>query len=223
MVSCSVLTLATNKKQQTRNKKQGTTNNKQRTTNSSTRASTEVDKKQNTKQQISKMEVEKIESKIVFIRKQKVILANDVAEIYGVETKRINEAVKNNLDRFPDGYVFELDKNEYNSLRSKFSTLKNDGRGQHVKYLPKAFTEKGLYMLATILKSKIAIQTSIAIIETFAKVKELTKTVNSLSTNPKEKEQKSLMQKSGEIISELLDNDLQTSESETTIEINLQF
>ena len=166
------------------------------------------------------MEIEKIESKIIIVRDQKVILDKDVAEIYGVETKRINEAVKNNPERFPVGYLFEIDKNELNSLRSKFSTLKNDGRGQHVKYLPKVFTEKGLYMLATILKSKTAIQTSIAIIETFAKVKELTNTINELSANPPKEQQQSLMQKSGEIISELLDNDLQTSESETTIELN---
>ena len=89
------------------------------------------------------MEIEKIESKIIIIRDQKVILDKDVADLYGVETKRINEAVKNNPERFPVGYLFEIDKNE--------------GRGQHVKYLPKVFTEKGLYMLATILKSKTAI------------------------------------------------------------------
>jgi len=166
------------------------------------------------------MEIEKIESKIIIVREQKVILDNDVAVLYGVETKRINEAVKNNPERFPEGYTFELDKNELDSLRSKISTLKNEGRGQHVKYLPKVFTERGLYMLATILKSKIAIQTSIAIIETFAKVKELSNTINELSTNPPKEQQQSLMQKSGEIISELLDNDLQTSESETTIELN---
>ena len=75
-------------------------------------------------------------------------------------------------------------------------------------------------MLATILKSKVATQTTIAIIETFAKVRELTHTINELSTNPPKDKQQSLMQKSGEIISELLDNDLKTSESETTIEIN---
>ncbi len=75
-------------------------------------------------------------------------------------------------------------------------------------------------MLATILKSKTATQTTLAIIETFAKVRELTKTINTLSQNPEKEKQQSLMQKSGEIISELLDNDLQTSESETTIELN---
>jgi phage regulator Rha-like protein len=166
------------------------------------------------------MDIEKIESKIILIRDQKVILDKDVADLYGVETKRINEAVKNNPERFPEGYIFKIDKNELDSLRSKISTLKNGGRGQHVKYLPKAFTEKGLYMLATILKSKVATQTTIAIIETFARVRELTATINKLSTNPPKEQQQTLMKKSGEIITELLDNDLKTKESETTIEIN---
>ena len=92
-------------------------------------------------------------------------------------------------------------------------------KGGKVK-TPKAFTEKGLYMLATILKSKIATQTTIAVIETFTKVRELTQAVKELSSNPEKEKQKSLMHKSGEIISELLDNDLQTTESETTIELN---
>ena len=162
------------------------------------------------------MEIEKIESKIILLRKQKVILDKDVAEVYGVETKRINEAVKNNLDKFPDGYIIDLSKEEWDLLKSKFSTSIKGGK---VK-LPKAFTEKGLYMLATILKSKVATQTTIAIIETFAKVRELTQTISKLSSNPPKDQQQSLMQKSGEIISELLDNDLTTSESETTIEIN---
>lgn len=162
------------------------------------------------------MDIVKIESKIILIREQKVILDKDVADLYGVETKRVNEAVKNNLDKFPVGYIINLSKEEWDILKTKFSTSSKGGK---VK-LPKAFTEKGLYMLATILKSKIATQTTIAIIETFARVRELTNTINDLSENPPKEQQKSLMQKSGEIISEILDNDLTTSESETTIEIN---
>ena len=165
------------------------------------------------------MDIQKIESKIVIIRGQKVILDKDVAELYGVETKRVNKAVKNNPEKFPK-YIIELNTDEQKSLKSKISTLKSEGRGKHTKYLPKAFTEKCLYMLATILKSEIAMQTTIAIIETFVKVKELTNTTKQLSTNPPKEKQQSLMQKSGEIISELLDNDLQTNESETIIEIN---
>lgn len=169
---------------------------------------------------MNKLELIDIEDKIITIREMKVILDRDVAEIYGVETKRINEAVKNNPERFPDGYIIELSNNDLDSLRTKISTLKNNGRGQHSKYLPKAFTEKGLYMLATILKSKTAIQTTLSIIETFAKVRALSETVKQLSLDPEKEKQQSLMQKSGEIISELLDNNLETNESETTIELN---
>ena len=101
-----------------------------------------------------------VEEKIISLRGIPVILDSDVAELYGVETKRINEAVKNNPEKFPEGYIMDVSEKEYQSLRSKFSTLENQGRGKHVKYLPKAFTEKGLYMLATILKSQRATLTS---------------------------------------------------------------
>ena len=118
-----------------------------------------------------------VEEKIITLRNQQVILDCDVAELYGVETKRINEAVSNNPEKFPERYIFELDNQEVTSLRSKFSTLKNAGRGQHTKYPPKAFTEKGLYMLATILKSPKAVQTTIAIVEAYAKLKELSRVI----------------------------------------------
>ena len=120
------------------------------------------------------------------------------------------------MDKFPKGYIIDLSKEQWHLLKPNFSTSNKGGK---VK-LPKAFTEKGLYMLATILKSKVATHTTIAIIETFSKVRELTSTINVLSTNPPKDKQQSLMKKSGEIISELLDNDLQTNESETSIEIN---
>jgi hypothetical protein len=107
---------------------------------------------------------ENIENMILTIRGEQIIIDRDVAELYGVETKRVNEAVANNPDKFPDGYIFSLDTAEWNSLRSKISTLETNGKGQHSKYKPKAFTEKGLYMLATILKSPIATKTTIAIV-----------------------------------------------------------
>jgi len=115
-----------------------------------------------------------VQDKIIEIDNQKVILDSDVAELYDVETKRVNEAVNNNPDKFPAGYVIEITAEDWNSLRSKISTLKTTGRGQHTKYIPKAFTEKGLYMLATILKSPRATETTLAIIETFTRFRELT-------------------------------------------------
>jgi phage regulator Rha-like protein len=144
-----------------------------------------------------------------------------VAELYGVETKRVNEAVSNNSDKFPEGYIMDITKDEYQFLRSKISTLKELGRGQHTKYLPKAFTEKGLYMLATILKSPKAAQTTIAIVETFAKMRELSRTISQLSETKEKAQQKALLQKSGEILAGVLDDDaLEVSDDETTIEIN---
>ena len=95
--------------------------------------------------------VSNVEEIIITLRNQQVILDCDVAELYGVATKEINQAVRNNPEKFPEGYIFKLDNQEIISLRSKILTLKNSGRGQHTKYPPKAFTEKGLYMLATIL------------------------------------------------------------------------
>ena len=90
---------------------------------------------------------EQVKDKITTINNRKVIIDSDVAILYGVETKRINEAVSNNPDKFPEGYILELSKIDWELLKSKFSTSIKGGK---VK-TPKAFTEKGLYMLATIL------------------------------------------------------------------------
>ena len=162
-----------------------------------------------------------VEEKIISIRGISVILDSDVAELYGVETREINQAIKNNPDKFPKGYILDLSKEEYDSLRSKFLILENQGRGKHVKYIPKAFTEKGLYMLATILKSEKATQATIEIVEAFAKIRELSRTFSQLSETKDEPTQKSLMQKSGEIIADILGDNLEVTDAETTWEVNL--
>jgi len=162
------------------------------------------------------VKIENLKNLIIKIRDKTVLLDTDVAVIYGVETKRINEAVKNNPEKFPDGYVLELDKSEWDSLKSKFSTSMKGGK---VK-LPSAFTEKGLYMLATILKSQQATQATISIVETFSKIRELSRNIKELSIAQDKADQKSLMQKSGELIAEIFDDDLQTSDTETSIELN---
>ena len=159
---------------------------------------------------------EHIEDKIIIIRGEKVILDSDVAEIYGVETKRVNEAVKNNLDKFPADYMFEINESELEGLRSKLSTTKLS----KTRVLPKAFTEKGLYMLATILKSKKATESTFAIIETFSKIRQLSRNIKELSNIEDQVKQKNLMQKNGELIVELLDDDLETTDSETSIKLN---
>jgi len=163
------------------------------------------------------MELQSIENKIIMIQGQQVILDSDVAELYSVETKRINEAVKNNLDKFPAGYIIALQQEDWENLKSKISTSSWGG----VRKLPNAFSEKGLYMLATILKSPKATETTIAIIETFAKVRELSRTISKLSEQSDKAQQKSMMQKSGELISDILSDDFQTVGTETTIEFNL--
>ena len=158
-----------------------------------------------------------VENALVTLREQQVILDVDVARMYGVETKRINEAVRNNPDKFPLGYVFEMTKDEVATLRSKISTTNVSTKS---RVQPKAFTEKGLYMLATILKSPRATATTIAIIETFAKVRELGQTVNALSQTKDEFAQKSLMEKGGELMSTLLESNMEVTEHETEIELN---
>ena len=160
--------------------------------------------------------LEKIKNLIVEIRDEKVILDSDIAELYDVETKRINEAVKNNPEKFPQGYILELKENELNILRTKISTTKLS----KTRVLPKAFTEKGLYMLATILKSNIATQTTLAIIETFAKIRELSRNIKDLAEIKDENKKNVILKKSGEIIAEILDDNMKVTDTETSIEIN---
>ena len=110
---------------------------------------------------------DKIENMIYEIRGREVILDSDLAKLYGVETKRINEAVRRNKNKFPERFCFRLTEHEILIIsRSQIATLKNV-RGQHRKYLPTVFTEQGIYMLATILKSKVATDTTIAIMDAF--------------------------------------------------------
>lgn len=159
---------------------------------------------------------QEVKEKIIRLRDQDVILDFAVAELYGVETREINQAVKNNPKKFPMGYVLELDKEEFEALRSKRLIASSPKS----RVIPKAFTEKGLYMLATILKSGKATETTISIIEAFAKLRELSRTIGELSANPDKFTQKSLVQKSGEIMADLFGEDMQTNETETEIELN---
>lgn len=116
-------------------------------------------------------EIKTIESKILTIRNQQVMIDRDLAELYGVETKRLNEQVRRNINRFPENFMFQLTTEETNDYfsRSQFATLKNkeDGRGQNIKYLPYVFTEQGVAMLSAVLKSETAVQMSIQIMNAF--------------------------------------------------------
>ena len=163
-----------------------------------------------------------VESRIVIVRGQHVLLDRDVAELYGVETKRINEAVKNNPEKFPPRCIIYLDEEESAVLRSKFSTLEpSQGKGHYSKYNFKAFTERGLYMLATILKSPRATQTTLAIIDTFVEVREMARTMEALqNVTDGGTEQQSLLQKTGQLLATVVGNNLSTASTETEIELN---
>lgn len=158
-----------------------------------------------------------VHSNIVVIRDTPVITDADVASLYGVETKRINEAVRNNIDKFPSDYMFALTPEEVSDLRSKFSSTKISTKS---RVAPKVFTEKGLYMLATILKSKVATNVTFAIIETFTKVRGLKRELLDLHKETDSKKQASKMQHFGQVLSDIVMPDLETSETESTLELN---
>lgn len=159
----------------------------------------------------------KVQECIVFIRDVYVISDADVGSLYGVETKRINEAVRNNPDKFPKDYMFMLTKEEVEFLRTKFSTTKISSKSRSC---PKVFTEKGLYMLATILKSKSALEVTFAIIETFTKVRYLKRELVKLHNEKESENSNSMIKRFGDTLSELVMPELETSETESTLELN---
>lgn len=160
---------------------------------------------------------EQVRQRITLLRGYPVILDADVAKLYGVETKRVNEAVRNNPDKFPHEYMFEISKQELADLRSKNSTANISPKSRS---LPKAFTEKGLYMLATILKSKQAVEATFAIIETFATVRQLKRELRSLHEETDTHRQQDKMRHFGEMLSNIVMPDLETTETESSLEIN---
>ncbi len=181
-----------------------------------------------------------VESKLIPLRGQMVLLDRDLAELYGVETRVINQAVKNNPDKFPQGYIYTIGRQEVADLKSKFSTSSEvpdkevsilrskiltlesqEGKGHYSKYAYKAFTEKGLYMLATILKSPQATQATLSIIETYAQVREMARTMEALqNVVDGGSQQQTLLQKVGEMLGNVVGANLSTESTETEIEFN---
>ena len=142
-----------------------------------------------------------------------------MAELYGVETRDINKSVKNNPDKFPEGYIMDLSENEKNELVENFHRFE---RQKHSTVFPKAFTEKGLYMLATILKSPRAVQTTIAIVEAYAKLKELSRVMVEIPQQQDNKDaQRKLLHRSGQLVEDLMSDVLPKQSSDTTLELNL--
>ena len=158
-----------------------------------------------------------VEDKIAIIRNQEVIADADVAALYGVQTKEVNQAVRNNPDKFPKTYMFELNENELLDLRSKILTTKVSKKSRSAT---KVFTEKGLYMIATILRGERALGATFAIIETFAKVRELKRELLDLHKETDKAKQQTKMRHFGEVLTDIVMPDLQTSETESSLEIN---
>ena len=161
--------------------------------------------------------MKEVEDKIAVIRNQEVIADADVAYLYGVETREVNQAVKNNVDKFPSSYMFELNTSELRDLKSKIliSNVSPNNRKP-----TKVFTERGLYMLATVLKGERARNITFAIIETFAKVRELKRELLELHSETDKQKQAAKMQHFGEVLTDIVMPDLQTSETESSLEIN---
>jgi len=129
-----------------------------------------------------------IKSRIFTVRAKEVMLDEDLAKLYDVDTKVFNQAVKRNIERFPDDFRFQLSDKEYENLRSQFVTSSSEHGGR--RYAPYVFTEQGLYMLSAVLKSSVAIEVSIEIMRTFTKMREFSMHYNKLARQIMELERK---------------------------------
>ena len=175
---------------------------------------------------ITNMNTDIVKDRMIDLRGQMVLLDRDVAALYGVGTREINQAVRNNPDKFPAGYVLQLSDEEFKAWKSKFlisnrPDKEKAGIKQGLRHSPHAFTERGLYMLATILKGRQAVKATLAIIETYAQVRELARTVEALQTvEDGGPQQRTLLQRTGEILAHVVGDNLKTETSETEIEFN---
>jgi hypothetical protein len=122
------------------------------------------------KEQKEMASIEVIQRRIMSIRGDRVMLDHSLADLYGVETRQLKRAVRRNIHRFPPDFMFELTREEYNSLRSQIGTIK---RGEHSKYLPMAFTEQGVAMLSSVLNSRRAIEVNILIMRAFVRLRQM--------------------------------------------------
>ena len=177
----------------------------------------------NQQSNIVAIDINAVKSRMLQVRGQKVLLDRDVAALYGVETRIINQAVKNNPEKFPAGYVAELTAQEVEILRSKILTLEaKSGKGHYSKHGYKVFTERGLYMLATILKGERAVRATLAIIETYAQVRAMVRDIEALQTlKDGSVEQASKLTQAGHKLASIIGDNLSTDSSKTTIELNL--
>ena len=171
----------------------------------------------NQQSNIVNIDINVVKSRMLQVRGQQVLLDRDVAALYGVETRIINQAVKNNPGKFPAGYVVALTQDEVADLRSKFLTANVSSKS---RVPPKVFTEKGLYMLATILKGEQAVRTTLSIIETYAEVRAMKRELLALHAEPDAQKRNSMMRHFGEALTDIVMPDLTTAETESSLEIN---
>ena len=172
---------------------------------------------------------ETFESKLIGLNDTLILLDKDVAELYDIEPKRLREQLKRNIEKFPKEYAYQVSDKELQLMVSQNATPSKQQLGGTN---PWVFTEKGLYMVATILKSKNAINATFTIIETFSKIKELSRNINGIMKTTDEVTQKELAQKSNEILEEIIDieedvlvddEDGEVIETTTKFEFNLGF
>ena len=168
-----------------------------------------------------------IKSRMLVVRNQAVLLDRDVAALYQVQTREINQAVRNNPEKFPLNYVFQLGKDEFENWKSKILTSNLTVEEKHgikmgLRHAPYAFTERGLYMLATILKGAVATRVTLAIIETYAQLRSMVSDMEALQTlKDGSPEQAAQLTQVGHKLAELIGENLSTESTKTTIELNL--
>ena len=164
--------------------------------------------------------LEQINDKIIAVRNNQVILDNDVAELYGVATKEVNQAVKNNPEKFPKGYVITPSASEWQKLKIEIFNSNYLRYSVSDDLRSKILTAKFSKMRVS-PKGPQAVQTTIAIIEAFAKLRELTRSLQFVQETTDNSEQRNLLQQSGQLFSELLNDNLELYDTETTLELNL--
>ena len=177
--------------------------------------------------ELKAIDIAAVQSRMLTIRNQQVLLDRDVAAPYGVETKALNQAVKRNAERFDEGYIFQLDTHELENWKSQIvtSNLSKEeiaGLKMGLRRAPYAFTERGLYMLATVLNSDRAVHATKAIIETYAQVRSMVRDMEALQTEKAgSPEQANMLTRAGHKLASLIGDNLTTQSRKTTIELNL--
>ena len=177
--------------------------------------------------ELNAIDIAAVQSRMLTIRNQQVLLDRDVAALYGVETKALNQAVKRNAERFDEGYIFQLDPHELENWKSQIvtSNLSKEeiaGLKMGLRRAPYAFTERGLYMLATVLNSDRAVHATKAIIETYAQVRSMVRDMEALQTEKAgSPEQANMLTRAGHKLASLIGDNLTTQSRKTTIELNL--